>query len=204
MVSAGLELCSPECPMAAALPWKQITVKELPLTGVANRRIVAQEQGRLLAQRLTPDAYFAVQARADWSSSEEVHYRPGHFWLAQAPPESEFLVERVHRRSTADGTAYSSGDFKIKVGRYFDREASDASGLSFEEWTAPDGSSHFVNSTELRAVNFTMDAVGQQVLPQVRASRGRRAGVVRAAPASRPRRVRMPAEVDDDIRSRCW
>eukprot|EP00965_Chrysotila_dentata_P180525 5959505-Pleurochrysis_carterae.AAC.4 len=193
MVSTGTQLTSAECPHATALQWQHITVKELPRTGVANKRIVAQEQGRELAQRLKPGAYFAAQARADWSSSEELHYRTGHYWLAQAPPESEFSVERVQKRSTTDGTAYSSGDCKIKVGRYFDREVSDASGLAFEECTAPDGASHFVDSTELRAVNFTMDVVGQ-ALPQVRASRGRRAGVVLAAPSLRPHRLRMPAE----------
>ena len=38
------------------------------------------------------------------------------------------------------------------IGRYFDRVASDTSGLTFEEWAPPDGSSFIINATELRAV----------------------------------------------------
>ena len=49
------------------------------------------------------------------------------------------------------------GDYLVRIGRYFDRAASDASGLTFEEWTPPDGRDSFIiNATELRGVNFTM------------------------------------------------
>lgn len=56
-----------------------------------------------------------------------------------------------------------------------------------------------VNSTELRAVNFSMEAVGQPPL-QVR-SRGRRAAIV-SAPL--PKKYQMHSSIDADIRARCW
>eukprot|EP00965_Chrysotila_dentata_P109104 3605136-Pleurochrysis_carterae.AAC.1 len=172
MVSCGVELRSPGCPLASAMPWKQITVKQQQ---GANRRTEAQREGKKYAKQLKPSQYFAVQARAEWSSAEEVHLRPGHFWLAQAPPESEFSAEAMTRRTTMDGIAYSVGDVRVRVGRYFDREASDLSGLTFEEWTAPEGACHYINSTELRAVNFTMEVVGRALpLSQVRSRRGSR------------------------------
>ena len=51
---------------------------------------------------------------------------------------------------------FSPGDYLVRIGRYFDRKASDPSALTFEEWTPPDDSSFVVNATEIRGVNFTM------------------------------------------------
>ena len=39
---------------------------------------------------------------------------------------------------------FSAGDFLVRIGRYFDRMAVDTSGLTFEEWTPPDGSSFVI------------------------------------------------------------
>ena len=155
----------------------------------------------------------------------------------------------------------------IRIGRYFDRVASDSSGLTFEEWqpelvfSAADVGSKLVisaaghvkvgramreevfwdneqpptlagvtivsvdeqwvrfghgrndkfrnprtaggfiiNSTELRAVNFSMEPVDAPHF-QLRSSRGRRAAVV-SAPL--PKVYTMPKEIDSEIRARCW
>ena len=57
-----------------------------------------------------------------------------------------------------------------------------------------------INSTELRAVNFsTMEALDKP--PVKPRSSGRRAAVVSAI---LPKRYRMAKEIDDEIRSRCW
>ena len=56
-----------------------------------------------------------------------------------------------------------------------------------------------INSSELRAVNFSMEVLDPQPL-QSRSS-GRRAGLV-AAPL--PKRYRLPQELDDEHRGRCW
>ena len=74
----------------------------------------------------------AIQARQRWSTSEVVHYRPGHFWLAQASDVRE--VRRVTKRESHGGQTFAPGDYLVRIGRYFDRMAQDISGLSFEEW----------------------------------------------------------------------
>lgn len=114
-------------------------------TGLAGRRKEAQDEGKKLAQMLQAPTqekqslgFLAIQARERWSTSEEVHYRPGHFWLAQAPKVLE--VCKVEKRCTIESVMFSAGDFLVRIGRYFDRVASDPSGLTFEEWTPPDES----------------------------------------------------------------
>ena len=116
----------------AALPWREQSIKMLSTTGVANRRKEAQASGKELARRLKPGAFFAVQAREQWSLAEAVHLRPGHFWVAQAP--SNYRLEAVEKRMSIGGSVFSKGDFILRVGRYFDRDVSDPSGLTFEEW----------------------------------------------------------------------
>ena len=146
--------------------------------------------------------FLAIQARERWSTSEEVHYRPGHFWLAQAPEVLE--VRKVEKRCTIESVMFSAGDFLVRIGRYFDRVASDPSGLTFAEWMPPDGSGFIINATELRAVNFTMTPTAPlPPLQEVRRS-GRRAAVVSAPPLPRPTEYYMDQLVDDDIRRRCW
>ena len=116
-------------------------------------------------------------------------------------------VRKIDKRCTIEGVMFSDGDYLVRIGRYFDRMASDTSGLTFEEWMPPDGSSFIINATELRAVNFTMTPTAPlPPLQEVRRS-GRRAAVVSAAPQPRPTEYCMDQLVDDDIRRRgaaCW
>ena len=116
----------------AAIPWREQSMKMLSTTGVANRRREAQGQGKELAKRLKPGEFFAVQARELWSTAEEQHVRPGHFWVAQAP--INYKPTTADKRMSIGGTVFNVGDIIIKVGRYFDRDLSDPSGLTFEEW----------------------------------------------------------------------
>ena len=99
---------------------------------------------------------------------------------------------------------FTRDDYLVRIGRYFDRVATDPSGLTFEEWTPPDGGSFIINATELRAVNFTMTPTVQPPpLKEVRRS-GRRAAVVSTPPQPPPTEYSMDRLVDDDIRRRCW
>ena len=43
-------------------------------------------------------------------------------------------MRKIEKRQTINGSMFSPGDYLIRVGRYFDRDASDTSGLTFEEW----------------------------------------------------------------------
>ncbi|KAL1512060.1 hypothetical protein AB1Y20_005333 [Prymnesium parvum] len=81
---------------------------------------------------LKANGFFAVQARERWSISEDLIYRPGHHWLAQAPDMLE--VRKITKRETINGQSFNVGDYMIRIGRYFDRDACDLSGLTFEEW----------------------------------------------------------------------
>ena len=60
-----------------------------------------------------------MQAREWWSRSETVHYRPGHFWLAEASDVRE--VRKIETRCTIDGVMFSPGDYLVRIGRHFDR-----------------------------------------------------------------------------------
>ena len=64
--------------------WHEQEMKDLG-TGLAGRRIEAQAQGHKFAQMIKPAGFLSIQARERWSTTEEVHYRPGHYWVAQAP-----------------------------------------------------------------------------------------------------------------------
>jgi hypothetical protein len=113
-----------------ARQWSEQTTKNLG-TGLAGRRKEAQAQGKALAKALKPGGLFAVQARERWSAEEEQHLRR-HYWLAQA---GEVLsVTRIEKRQTISSTMFSEGDSMVRVGRYFDRDAADPSGMTFEEW----------------------------------------------------------------------
>jgi hypothetical protein len=118
--------------------WVQQTIKAIATAGVANRRIIAQTEGKKWAQALRAptaekpgDGFMAIQARERWSGSEDNHFRPGHFWLAQVG--DVLHLEKIDKRCTIEGVTCSSGDYFVRIGRYFDRDASDASGLTFEE-----------------------------------------------------------------------
>ena len=55
---------------------------------------------------------------------------------ALQPTQSLDVVEvrKITVRTTISGQPFSAGDFMIRIGRYFDRDPSDPSGLTFEEW----------------------------------------------------------------------
>ena len=65
--------------------WHEQEVKDLG-TGLAGRRVEAQAQGHKFATMLKPHGFMSIQARERWSTTEEVHVRPGHFWVAQVRP----------------------------------------------------------------------------------------------------------------------
>ena len=201
-------LRAPCCVRAAARPAPPVAPLTAPCAAPAASQ-EAQDEGKKLAQMLKAPTeekqnlgFLAIQARERWSTSEEVHYRPGHFWLAQAPSVLE--VRKVETRCTIEGVMFTRDDYLVRIGRYFDRVATDPSGLTFEEWTPPDGGSFIINATELRAVNFTMTPTVQPPpLKEVRRS-GRRAAVVSTPPQPPPTEYSMDRLVDDDIRRRCW
>jgi hypothetical protein len=131
LMPKGQELVCEGCSSPISLPWHGQTVKDLG-TGIAGRRKEAQGLGAELAPKLDTSGFFAVQARERWALSEDLLYRPGHYWVAQK--DALEVVRKVAKRETINGTSFSPGNYVIRVGRYFDKDPSDESGLTFEEW----------------------------------------------------------------------
>ena len=128
---SGKTLLCEGCASPSPLPWYEQSVKRLG-TGLAGRRKESQENGHVLAPKLKEYSFFAMQARERWSIEEDALYRPGHFWLAQVLDVLE--VRKILKRETINGQPFHPGDYMIRIGRYFDRDASDTTSLTFEEW----------------------------------------------------------------------
>ena len=90
--------------------------------------------------------------------------RPGHFWVAQAP--SNYRVEQAEKRMSIGGTVFSKGDFIVRIGRYFDRDVSDPSGLTFEEWQ-PIAVLHEGDVGKVLSIAGGVIKVGRTVRPDV-------------------------------------
>lgn len=131
LTPSGRTLICTRCASPFSLPWHEQTVKDLG-TGIAGRRKEAQCLGAQLAPMLKAQAFMAIQAREQWSVSDDLLYRPGHFWVAQAPDVLE--IRKISKRETINSQPFNPGDYAIRIGRYFERDASDSSGLTFEEW----------------------------------------------------------------------
>ena len=71
------------CSCADRGSWVEQVLKRTDASGVANRRKAAQAKGHKLARQLKVGMWIGVQARERWSTTEEVHLREGHFWLAR-------------------------------------------------------------------------------------------------------------------------
>jgi len=111
--------------------WHEQEVKDLG-TGLAGRRMEAQKQGHTFATLLKAHGFMSIQARERWSTTEDVHVRPGHFWVAQAG--DVLNVRKITKRETIGGQPFHPNEYCITIGRYFDRDPADPSGLTFEEW----------------------------------------------------------------------
>ena len=70
----------------------------------------------------------------------------------------------------------------------------------------PSAGDFVVNATELRAVAFSMEAVGRPLpLSEVSVRRsGRLAAVVSVPPAPLAKRYTMDVRIDSEIREKCW
>ena len=123
----------------------------------------------------------------------------------------------VRDTEIVDGTHFTRGDYMLAV-EWWDLDPSDPDSRTYKRWTPPAGSpQQFVlNSTELRGIDFTMDAVGPAVSPplvEVRRRSGRASSVaasraqrerVEAAQGVGDQAFRMPAEVENEMLRRCW
>ena len=90
--------------------WHEQEVKDLG-TGLAGRRVEAQGEGHKFATMLKPLGFMVIQARERFSTTEDVHMRPGHCWYAQA---SDVLdVRKITKRETIGGQPYHPGVMQV-------------------------------------------------------------------------------------------
>ena len=145
-------------------------------------------------KRAKPGAWGYVQARDVWSTEEEAHMRPGHFWICKfgTVPGSMSCVEKkfdLQSRKWEEykGTRYYDGDRALAVELWLHRVADDLSGLTFQEWDPSAGTDNasapvamLVNSSELRAADFHLAEVRSLQLNAVsRGDRRKRGASVR-------------------------
>ena len=162
---------------------------------------------------ISPGKFAAVQARERWSTEEEIHLRPGHYWLLElgdagdgTPIERSFVARTTHA-----GLRFDAGESAIVVKRWLNRTADDAEGLTFVEWQEASDEKMIVNSSELRAVGVEL-AVEQRACLQSVGQRRRQSTAARGGGGARvldERRVapslryRLDAEEDARIRACC-
>ena len=207
--SATMEICGNNklrCTACTSteLDWEEQPIKDHGSTVVADTRSKVKKDALEIVKKLKPGDFIAVQARAEWSQTEDVHYRPGHFWLARIGDDVTYEVIKAARKIIG-GTLFTCGDIKLEIGRYFDRSASDPSGLTFEEWTSPDSEVSIINACELRHSKFSMSPVDQRTIVVPVRQSGRRAAVTNLAPrrGDQPKEYKMDQSIDDEIRKKC-
>ena len=141
-------------------------------SGIANAKMRAKALWQELKRLLKAGKFAAVQARELWSTEEQVHMRPGHFWacvLGDAdgkgspilfgpfvkqqywpPTEGEEGWKEEFRSLTRQ--RYDAGDCALLVRCYYHRTPDDREGLTFVRWQARPGEMLVITSSELRAV----------------------------------------------------
>ena len=182
---------------------------EIPqASGIANAKMRAKALWQELKRLLKAGKFAAVQARELWSTEEQVHMRPGHFWacvLGDAdgkgspilfgpfvkqqhwpPTEGEEGWKEEFRSLTRQ--RYDAGDCALLVRCYYHRTPDDREGLTFVRWQARPGETLVITSSELRAVQdrqecdikLTPPRGAPQLRQQLRAPRSRKRQMFRS------------------------
>ena len=216
--SSRSDLLVPGCTRTKQTSWTEDQFTVTASAGIRNRvQRVAEIVVREL-KRAKPGAWGCVQAREVWSSKQETHMRPGHFWICKfgTVPGSMSCVEKkfeLHGRKWEEyrGTRYYDGDSALVVELWLHRVADDLSGLTFQEWDPSSGTDDtsapvamLVNSSELRAADFHLAEVRPLQLDVVtRGGRRTRGAAVRKLQGVGNSTFVLSVENDNDFRSRC-
>ncbi len=179
----------------------------------ANETRVAEIVVREL-KRAKPGAWGCILAREVWSTEEEAHLRPGHFWICKfvTVPGSMSCVEKKFELQTRKweeykGTRYYDVDKALVVELWLHRVAEDLSGLTFQEWDPSAGTDDasapvtmLVNSSELCTANFHLAEVSPLQLGAVaRGGRRTRGAAVRKLQVVGNSTFVLSVENDNDL-----
>ena len=198
-------------------------------SGIANAKARQKALWKLLKPLLREGKFAAVQARELWSTEEQVHTRPGHFWVCElgdfdgcGSPIIHNYTKKNEVFTLSNGQKHrgDEGDCLLLLRRYYHRVADDPKGLTFVR-EVRDGEILVVISTELRAVQGRQ-ACDMQLAPicmhckpgrpcqQCAVGRGRWTGMRQSRQGPRVeayfhpnQRWALDAELDSDIRALC-
>lgn len=209
--------------------YEEATITCTAASGIANARSRARQLWFELRPLLRAGKFAAVQAREQWSDEEDVHMRPGHFWVCElgdadgkgspiiAGPFSkqEYWPPAEGRSGWEDrfrGIArlrYDAGECAILLRCYMNRTADDPEGLTFVRWKESPNEILVVNSADLRAVQGRQQCDFKLVLPkgapQLRQQiiRGNKRHRSVATIYDPKQRWRLDRELDLDTRKLC-
>ncbi len=216
--SSRSDLLVPGCTCTKQTSWTEDQFIVTVSAGLRNRvQRVAEIVVREL-KRAKPDVWGYVQARKMWSTEEESHLRPGHFWICKfgTVPGIMSYVEKKFELETRKweeykGTRYYNGNKALVVELWLHRVADDLSGLTFQEWAPSEGTGDasapvamVVNSRELCVVDFHLSEVRPLQLDTVdRGDRRTRGAVVRKIQGVGNSTFVLSVENDNDFRSPC-
>ena len=149
-------------------------------SGQGNAKARAKELWQDLKRVLKEGKFAAVQARELWSTEEQVHMHPGHFWACELG-NADALLKRMENKGSPilagpfesrqhwppnEGETgwleayrgivrqrYDVGECALLLRCYYHRTADDPEGLTFVRWMGQKrGEILVINSHELRAV----------------------------------------------------
>lgn len=148
--------------------YEEATIMCSQAPGMANARQRVKGLWRELKPLLKAGKFAAVQARELWSTEEQVHMRPGHFWaceLGNANGQGSPILKEFTRQQfwpPREGEAgyeekykgiqrqrYDEGECAILLRCYFNRTADDPEGLTFVRWQERNGEMLVINSSEM-------------------------------------------------------
>eukprot|EP00966_Prymnesium_polylepis_P332645 7388128-Prymnesium_polylepis.1 len=165
--SAGHRILEvPGCSRKKLTWWTEGEFVVTPKARIANRKKRLAELWDMLRTEIAPRKFGCCQVRELWSTAEEVHYRPGHYWIFEfgdAGDGSSFEKDfTLPRRSWQDynGVRFYDGHAALVIKRWCHRISGDMSGLDFIDWDSkgkdvdPDAppAAMILNSSELRGV----------------------------------------------------
>jgi hypothetical protein len=129
------------CTCTKQTVWTEDLFTVTSSVGIRNRE---KRVGEIVVRELKrnkPVAWCFVQTHEEWSTEEEAHRCPGHFWICNLGtfPGTMTCVERKFelqgRKCKWDqykGTRYSDGDSALVVELWLYRVVDDLSGLTFQ------------------------------------------------------------------------
>ncbi len=203
----------PGCLRSKLTVWKEEQFTVIPFQGIEQRKKRVSEWVAKPLTSVNPGVWGCVQSRAQWSTKEDAHIRPGHHWLCEfgdtgndTSCEKQFNLD--HRKcEDYRGTCFYNKDSALVIKRWLNRVEEDVSGLTFQEWTPDVDTSRppvdmVINSSELRATGFKLKEVLPPALEAAARVRTRGSGL-KSLEGMGPKRFALSVDDDTEVRSRC-